>query len=112
MLQIDDSRLAPADDPFDCGPIFDLSFAEHTGPDNLKEDADDLNYNLLPNRRFSAPVNTEKMKVEFENRRDQMIFSRKFQLMERHMKSDKFPLKILRKAFSKEILEYYNDQLS
>jgi len=52
------------------------------------------------------------MKIEFETRRDQMIFHRKFQLMERHMKSDKFPLKLLRKAFSKEIRDYFAEQLS
>ena len=120
MLQIDDKRkptlsnlpdnILPqyADDQFDCSRYSDIKSAERATPQNLKDETEGLNYEEFSNRRYSAPVNTDKIKIEFETRKDQMIFHRKFQLMERQMKSDKFPLKLLRKAFSKEIREYYD----
>ena len=124
MLQIDDKRKPTlcnlsenvlsqfAYDQLDCGRYSDVKSGQRATPADSKDESEGLNYEEFSNRRFSAPVNADKIKIEFETKKDQMIFHRKFQLMERQMKSDKFPFKLLRKAFAKEIREYYDGQLS
>ena len=47
------------------------------------------------------------IRERIQKKREQLMFSKKLALIDRHLKDSKHPLRLLRKRFSQELLDYY-----
>ena len=63
-------------------------------------------FNLDQQRIWQEKAN--KFKERIQNKREQLMFSKKLVLIERHLKDSNHPLRLLRKKFSEELKAYYD----
>ena len=60
-----------------------------------------------PRKAEFCPKKAKKIKDRMLNKRQQVLFTRKVALIERHLKDSSHPLRWLQRQFSKELEEYY-----